>query len=644
MFYNELDILSSYPVELLDFEGNRLYTNWSNARNFAASDTTYPTALSWSNNINNANLSVLQLGVTGNPLSYLNIDDSRTGLIYQFYGGVANTIDFDADGTVDSEYKRVNITNTPTSATDVTPMRVITEDTAVKYYQKTTNNQINFGIAKKSLILDNLSGGLSLTSISNTIILNSEGKKSYTDRYLTDAGAAINGMPAGAREGDTYTATYEPNTTDQNSSYITDLLAQARYSGLLDNLTLSAAAGLRFATTINPGGLLSSGGTPQGILEKNIVTISAKDDVVYGGTQYYDYGTSIKNRSATFNYVPNPTLANIGKAVVGVWDTSGAAGVADFSDKRSGLGPMLNVEGLYKLDNINLTGVINFNTVKQTIDATQTNKEYINTKTVNPAAPTEVRNYTEIDYTETIASTGESTISNIDFGLKLEFKTLEKIKLALGGFIRNNINLNDFSKVTVNIVHKVSYDDGNAANNPGTVGLGLGSLPGPLATDGFGIATGNGEGTWQSTINREYSGKVETLTTRYIVPIGMEIPVYKNKWLFRAGSAFELLTTKTTTRSVQEYSKTATSATPAGGAALYAEAIDNQPLTTEVVQYAETYTTSYTYGIQWNVNNSLTLAANAVLDTNANIATADKATIFDLDTYRNLSIQAIFKF
>jgi hypothetical protein len=27
MFYNELDILSSYPVELLDFKGNCLYTN-----------------------------------------------------------------------------------------------------------------------------------------------------------------------------------------------------------------------------------------------------------------------------------------------------------------------------------------------------------------------------------------------------------------------------------------------------------------------------------------------------------------------------------------------------------------------------------------------------------------------------------------
>ena len=30
MFYNELDILSAAPVELLDFSGNALYTNWGN--------------------------------------------------------------------------------------------------------------------------------------------------------------------------------------------------------------------------------------------------------------------------------------------------------------------------------------------------------------------------------------------------------------------------------------------------------------------------------------------------------------------------------------------------------------------------------------------------------------------------------------
>jgi len=642
MFYNELDILSSYPVELIDFEGNCLYTNWSNARNYTASNVTYPTPLSWGNNVNNANLSVLQLGITGNPLSYFNIDDTRAGIIYQFFGGLTNTINLDGAGANESEYTRINITNIPTSPTDVTPIRVRTENTNVKYYQKTINNQINFGLAKKSLILDNLAVGFSFVNTGNTIILNSAGTKSYTDRYLTDAGATGAGMPATAREGNTYTATYEPNTTDQNSTINTSLLAQARYSELLDNLSITAAAGLQFANTINPGGLLDATGAAQGILEKNIVTISAKDDTNIAGTQYYNYGTSIKNRTA-FNYATNPTLANFGSAVVAVWDgtTGVASGVVDFSDKRSGLGPTLNIEGVYKLDNVNLTGVVNFDTVKQNIDATQTNREYINTKTVNPGTPTEVRDYTEIDYTETIKSEGAATNTNIDFGIKVELKTLEKIKLALGGFIRNNINLAEFSKVSVNIVSKTSYDDGNAANNPGTVGLLV--LPGPAAGDGFGVTAGSGEGVHITTTNREFSGKTEILTTNYTIPIGMEIPLYKNKWLFRAGTQFNLQTTKTTVKSVREYSKTSTSVTPAGAATLTAEAIDNQPLTTENVTYAETYTTTYTYGIQWNVNKSLVLAANAVLDTNPNLG-ADKATIFDLDTFRNLSIQAVFKF
>ena len=86
-------------------------------------------------------------------------------------------------------------------------------------------------------------------------------------------------------------------------------------------------------------------GAAQGSLEKNIVTISAKDDTNIAGTQYYNYGTSIKNRTA-FDYATNPTLANFGSAVVAVWDKTGASGVVDFSDKRSGLGPTLNIEGV----------------------------------------------------------------------------------------------------------------------------------------------------------------------------------------------------------------------------------------------------------------------------------------------------------
>ena len=67
-------------------------------------------------------------------------------------------------------------------------------------------------LQKKSLILDNLAVGFSFVNTGNTIILNSAGTKSYTDRYLTDAGATGAGMPATAREGDTYTINQIPLT------------------------------------------------------------------------------------------------------------------------------------------------------------------------------------------------------------------------------------------------------------------------------------------------------------------------------------------------------------------------------------------------------------------------------------------------
>lgn len=638
LFYTELDILSVYPVELLDFSGNNLYTSWSNARNSWNSDVIYPTALSWTANTGDTNLSRLTLGAAGDPLSMFGVRNSRAGFVFQNYGGVTNSINLDGVAGADSMFSNESVANIATSVTDVTPIRTETASTDVKFYTDTVSTNWNAGIAKQGLFLRNLDLGAGILNFTNSNKLISGGTKSYTDRYLSDAGAALNLMPAGAREGDTYSADYIKDSVEQNSMYRTDLLFQGRYK-MGKALNVTGGLGLTMQTQINPGGLLNAGGVVQAAsLEKNAVQITAKDDKAYTGVQYYNTGTSIKNRGV-FDYATNPSLAAFGSAVAGVWDANTAnAGTTDFKDTRTGMGPVVNLQAVLDAGKVDLTGIVYFDNVSRVIDSKQTMREYVRTVTVNPLVPTETRTWVESDYTADIKSEGENSERNIDYGAKIEFKTLENIKLALGGFIRNNLVINNFSKVTANITQNISYDDGNAAN---ITGVTTGLKPG--AADGFGVTTGNGEGTWSETTSREFGAKVETFTQRYFIPVAMEIPVYKDKWIFRAGTSYTLTKTQVITRSVTKSSKTSTTAVPAGGASASVEAIDNDPDMTETTTNAETHTTSYTYGIQWNVNKSLTVAANAFLDTNSNLGT-DKATIFDLDTFRLLSLQAVFHF
>ncbi|MFH0948432.1 MAG: hypothetical protein V1833_05480, partial [Elusimicrobiota bacterium] len=96
MFYNELDIVSAAPVELLDFSGNTLYTNWGNVRNFN-DIANYGSALGWSQQTNNVDRSYFTFGVTGNPLCCANIEDSRSGIVYQNFGGKAVKYNLDND-------------------------------------------------------------------------------------------------------------------------------------------------------------------------------------------------------------------------------------------------------------------------------------------------------------------------------------------------------------------------------------------------------------------------------------------------------------------------------------------------------------------------------------------------------------------
>lgn len=654
MFYNELDIISADPVELLDFEGNNLYTSWSNAANFATSNNAYDQSLVWGNGAAAFGTSSLLIGVSGNPLGYFGIEGSRGAVVFQNYGSKTANADLDvnmagaggnglgvhAGNDMEYTYNFVNNIEDNATLTSVVIDRTETQYADLKQYYNTTNSQWNAGLAKKDLFAKGLDMGFGIAHYGNSNVYNGGGSKSAAVAYLTADGRTAAGMPAAATVGDTATATYLDDTQDVGSNWATDLTFQGRY-GILDNLKLQGTVGARFATTINPGGLLNAAAAAQGALVKNGVAFNVSNDVNIGGTQYYNTATGV---SAASQFAKNviPTFGNWNNG--GMWNLTNSA-IVDWSDKRTGMGPMLEAQGTYTgIEKIDVTGVFHYDMLKAPISATQTNNQGWTKNTYVTATQTDKWIG---DYTEKINSDGENTVSNLNVGTKIEFKALENMKLALGGFIYTNVQTNDFSKIAISQATTVSYDDGAAANNPGTVGIG--AIPGPAAAT-FGVLTGNGEGTYSKVVNVEYAGQVKTESVTYSIPVGMEVPLYKDKWIFRAGTAYNMVKTKTTTTASKIATTTTETATPAGGAAVtnitQAAATNDTSNQTEV-DYAEAHTNSYSYGIQWNVSKNLTLAANAVLNTNANPGTAPtdgKATLLDLDTYRLLSIQAVFHF
>jgi len=628
MFYDELDIISAHPVSLLEFSGNRLYTTWGNVRNTV--DVSYNPTLSYKGMTLGTADNTFVFGITGDPLSKLGLSDSRIGFVFQNSGTKATYVDLNNIPGTDSEGKWENIisTNVNNSA-DGSIDRETTLSADMKNYSNQAINQFNVGFAKKGLILEDLVAGFSIARQSNYTKRITGGTKSYKLRYLNDNGMPA-GYPTGTREGETYELTYADNDRLDNSLDITDLLLQARLEPISD-LRVDVGLGIRLQDNYNPNSLI-----------KNSITVSKKDDNLIGTTVVYDTGKAIRNPATLGNLNYNDFTGLVGDFTGALlWTPAWAGGVnapalVDFSDDRKGTGFLVRAEAGYKLFDVPITGVFNLSLVPQKLDCSEKYVDYI--KTQDYVTATAQDTWVARDYTQDVKTTGDIKNSSVDFGLKFDIIKNEYINVAFGGFLRSDYTLNDW-KAEINSTEITSYDDGVAGNNPGTVAIGV--RPGPA----------NGEGVWKQTVENETTGKTETLITRMSVPVGAEIPITK-KWTFRAGSQYTLTKTKTVTKATAGKTKTVTSVTPAGGSETKVTVIADPTADylNDSTVYTEAHTITYTYGIEWSPNPNLTLACNAFLDTNPNELDAgagganNKATIFDLDTYRLLAIQAVFKF
>ncbi|MFA5780201.1 MAG: hypothetical protein WC947_08685 [Elusimicrobiota bacterium] len=688
MFYNELDIVSAAPVELLDFSGNALYTNWGNVRSFAGpyGAGTYNRALSWTGVTEPIN--VFTFGVTGNPLSYAGIEDSRSGVVYQNFGtkGVGFDLDSNAGtgtGGLDSEgtYKQDDYT-VDYATVSVAPRRLQVTSSNMKYFTNDTNTQWNAGTSYK--LMDKVSLGLSLARQTNTSILTTEGTKTYADNYLTRNGM-VAGLPnpfganintvATATQGDTISVAYPTEEVDQNSTSQTDILPQVRVK-ISDDFFVDAGVGLRFSKTLNPG-------TVNGNVianEKTVVTVTAREDVVLStapggvGTQYFNTGTAIVEKSAA-NVALEYNQTNLfGNALLNspVFTTANWAqtdnGVSAFSDEREGTAPLVRIEAVKKFEKVDITGIFNYSNLSQDIDASQTGREYVNTKAYvstdtlggGYAGGARVDNWTERDYTMTGIMTGKWTQSNLDIGAKISMKALEGVKLSFGGFIQKQTTKTDVDK-TITTTDSTSYEDNSASTNSLVLGglvqssgtVSVANRPGPITNSdedfsrtfaGMSGNNGFGEGTWSQITTATGNEIAETVTLTYRVPVGIEIPLSK-KWTFRAGTEYIMTKTETTSEdtNVNDVGNQTTTATPGNAQTAVTNSAVADPVSETSVTRTEAHAVNYTYGVQFDATPSLTIACNAFLDT-AGAGTLSNASFFDLATYRTLSLSAAIKF
>ena len=687
MFYNELDIVSAAPVELLDFSGNTLYTNWGNVRNWN-DIANYGSALDWQTpTAVGTDVTGFTFGVTGNPLSYAGIEDSRSGIVYQNYGGKTVYKDLDTDGATgngagwDSEGEWATNTYTLEYATTTPTVGKIANTTAsgLKYNLNNTYTQWNIGTSYK--LMDKVSLALSLERETDTNIMATEGSFSYTDRYLTDTGAINAGGIRGQREINTYSVSLPTQEYDKESSAETIILPQARIN-ISDSFNVDLGVGLNFVKTLGTD-------NTTGDNEKLVVTVTARESVLIstsptasatdGRIQYFNTGTAIVGKTAVaavqMDY--DDTLAVLPALNGNVFKAdANDAGISNFADDREGTAPVIRIEAKKKFEKVDITGICNFSSLSRDVDASSTEREYVQNSAVIVTtgvannwsiAPLTSDSFIEKDYTKTTTYKGTAKNGNLDLGAKIAMKALEGVKVSFGGFIRRVTSKTELDTADSSS-ELCSYNDVGASTDAftnGGVSLGGGTVssgtittalkPGAIAAsaDGqsrtaYGMNTGNGEGSWLQTISKAGTDTEETVTVSYNIPVGIEIPLSK-KWTFRAGTEYVMTKEETTKETTTNLKYTQTTATPEGEAAQpTSTVINDQPASTKSVYRSESHDVYYTYGVQFDATPSLTIACNAFLDTNSAAATdasgTSNANFFDLATYRTLALSAAIKF
>ena len=410
-----------------------------------------------------------------------------------------------------------------------------------------------------------------------------------------------------------------------------------------DVVTANVGIGVRKQNDYNPNSILPNAITLSGTDRKQLAGAAAGDPL------YNDEVSAVRNPSniacldyndfATGNY---SGVANLNSAIYTPFNpATDDLAIVSFKDERPGTGLIMRLGAkLFFME-----GALNISSVKQDVNCEIKSRDYASIKSYKTAAQ---RTAYSCDITNTDTKKGDATITAMDFAVKIKLLDNKDIRVAFAPGISNSVTAEKLASKS-NTLTSMLYDDGLAANNPGAVAINV--APGDAAFDTVNTNDdGAGEGTYTQSTVSEFTEDNEETTTEFSLPVGMEVPISK-KFTFRAGTCYTITRNeeikKTTTKNVTQVD----TATPAGGAVATRTTVSNPTNDVQKSTYwSESHLVTFTYGLQWDVNDYLTIATNAFLDTNPNATdngaggADNKASLFDLDTYRCLAIQAVVRF
>lgn len=516
--------------------------------------------------------------------------------------------------------------------------------TALSTVHKSTNSDVQKSLNTTNTVWNlgaswtwfkSITFGFGIERESNESLTTTGGQKTYAQTYLNDKGLPAN-WPTGTTEGSSAKVTFINQEVDTNSDIVMNVMPQVQLK-LGDVVTANAGIGLRTQNNYNPNSILPTAVTITATNRHQLAGAAAGDPL------YNDEFKGIRNPAdiakMDFDDFTTAGYSSLVNQFDAAYNGVGGAGpaIVSFKDDRTGTGPIVRLGAkLYFLE-----GALNISSVKQDVDCEIKYRDYISLKQYITAAQ---KNDYSIDRNITDTSKGDATVTNMDFAVKVKLLDNKDIKVAFAPGISNAVTTEKLtSKRTRTIAW--AYDDGLAANNPGAVAIGVGVEPGDVAVTAGPNDDGSGEGTAGRSTVTEFTEDNEKTVTEFKLPVGLEIPISK-KFTFRAGTSYSIVRNEDIKKKTTKNETQVDTATPAGGA-VATRTIVTSPVGSDVEKstyWSESHVVAFTYGIQWDVNDYLTVATNAFLDTNPNIGGAAKASLFDLDTYRCLAIQAVVKF
>ena len=596
MYYDEIDIMYPRPFEMLRYKDTVLLTTLGNYQSTYAvsAGTPYQRYLDWepTGSVN----AYYAAGIIGKPLWLLKMDSIRGGVFFLKQGTVNSYFDLDKQGLpFEAEGKWLDTVNyddgsgVGQAANDGVIDRTETHEFKdMKYYEDTSDMLTQVGAAYP--LSESFAVGLGFNVQRQINTLTTGGEKTFTETVPSAA------LPSRTNF---YVKYPEQDSIDRNSvtDYDLNLGASVKLSDIFE-VQACLITGLHFES--NPDNE-----------EISVIEIAAS---------YVSPGDPTKQdtRTETIN-VSELGYTNTCFSAGNILNDSGTLGVTKYENDLGGLDLELRLRAEYDYDKtVLLTPSLSCDKRFGMSYESKKVEEYKFTEQEYVAGLMD--SYSHTIEQETERSDGSDTDIGFGGGLKIDFLKLKKVKLAMEFLFDYDLDTRTYTE-EVTVVESWTYDDPAVVNPAGGF---------------FQVGNGAFEGseTATDTTTTEYERDIRTIT--WTLPVGTVIPLSK-KWNLKAGAVYQKTYTKTEeTREFVDGQQSRSYTSTASAGSTNSEVVMNITESTRTSRQEANWT-FYSYGVEYNYNESFKLEFNAFLDTAV-------GTILELATYRQLAISGTYRY